>query len=280
MLRTAGTVGTPGKGERMGQLVDEQRKPLTVSLSEVYDLDMGRRISDVGLWGQYTSGCSVIEVGCGNGRVPRLLETAASLEATCEHPAMWVGIDLDDRMVKAANALGIDWFGALVGDVRDPGTWSMARSALGGPAQRIVIPYSTLFLVPHEDQADALRLAMGSLEPDGLLLAECFIPSMTRDHVSEVRCRIPDEMVHYFLGNYVERWLRRSEFSVDSASRTTVVDRYYGPSGEPVYHVHEVIYWRRPAELLELAEEAGLAGAEVLTGKPVPPGFVLLAARG
>jgi SAM-dependent methyltransferase len=264
----------------MENAVDQQGKAETVSLAEVYDLDMGRRISDVGLWGKYTSGQSVIEVGCGNGRVPRLLDSAASWEARCSPPTAWIGMDLDDRMVTAANGLGIDWFGALVGDARDRETWSMARVALGGAAERVVIPYSTLFLVPHEQQAEVLGLAMASLEPDGLLLAECFIPSMTRDHVSEVPCRPPEALVLHLMGAEIKRWYRRSEFRVDAASRTTVVDRYYGPQDDPQYHVRETIYWRRPAELLELAEEAGLAGAEVLTGKPVPPGFVLLAARG
>lgn len=239
------------------------------TLADVYDLDMGARVEDLPLWRELLYGADhVAEVGCGTGRVPVGL---ALLGWSC---ARWAGIDPDPGMVSRFRARMPHWAGCVEGDACDPGTWAAVRRGVGGPLDAVIVPYSTLFLVPHERQVDLLRLAGGSVRPGGLVAAEVFVPLWTdtavRGHMRRCAGGAPA----------LDPWVVQVEYRVDGSTRTTAVERAYGPVDQPPRLVcRERLHWRLPGELQGLAAEAGLGRAQVLRGGSVPRGFAVLAAR-
>jgi len=264
-----------------------------VGLAAVYHLDMGRRTVDLDLWAsllsdeaeRYGGSVSVIEVGCGTGRVPR--------GVALRHPRLpiesWVGIDVDPAMVRAFQRRAPAWATPVEGDAVTVEAWDEARGILGGAADVVLVPYATLFLVPHERQAHLLRLAVGSSKPGALIAAEVFVPQWTDSGTYEntVWCE-PEEPDA--LGR---KLVRRTVYQVDGSRRVTRATRQYGPAtpglGSPRLdrwrsscRVEETIHWRLPAELPRLAEEAGMGVSRVLRNehdRRVPEGYVLLVGR-
>lgn len=267
------------------------RSTREATLAEVYDLDMGHRLADVPLWGESIRRerpLRVVEVGCGTGRIPLALDRYFWLPGDRSlFPSVWVGLDPDPGMISRfegrTRAAGLSWCSAVCGDARAPKAWDEVLQAAGGPVGLVLVPYSTLYLLPHADQVGALRLAGRTLAHGGLLLVEVFEPTLGGGEATSSKlCHAPDGS---------RTWARLTTFRVDVGARTTAVERRYGPagptgaptSGLEAYRVAETIYWRRSEDLVGLAEEAGLRSVEVLReGGPlfgVPRGFVVLSGR-
>src|SRR3990167_5742416 len=118
--------------------------PERVSLAQVYPLDFGRRTEDLPAWRAMTAGQTVIEIGCGDGRVA----------AACPDARTWLGIDSDEMAVR-------EFYARMNGDgsrkawCADATEW--VRSNPGSGADLAIIPFSTLFLIPHKKQAPLLQ---------------------------------------------------------------------------------------------------------------------------
>lgn len=166
---------------------------------------------------------------------------------------------------------------AVCGSVTRKATWTRAAKAMDGSADIAIVPFSTLYLVPHNRQADVLRWAGGLVRPDGMVAAEVFVPKLRFMRTGKFEtiggCADPD-------GG--STWVRLSRFAVDAAKRTTDVVRYYGPPDRYELVVRERIHWRLPAELVALGDEAGLGQVQVLEyggDQDVPHGHVVLTGR-
>jgi SAM-dependent methyltransferase len=200
------------------------------TLAETYDLDMGRRLEDVPLWSevlrrQVGPGAVVVEVGCGTGRVPVALDRylADQGQRDAAFPSRWVGIDPDPGMVDRflARTAGLPWCTAVVGDARDPAAWEAAAEAAGAAPTAVLVPYSTLYLLPHDEQAEALRLARRTIDSTRSFIAfEVFVPTMVESAEQRFTRRCWDP--------YGRRgWVRRTTYKVDAETRTTDVERLY-----------------------------------------------------
>lgn len=119
---------------------------------------------DVGFYvDQCRSAASVLEIGCGAGRL---------LAPLAELGGRLVGVDIDRGMLAAASD-------ALPPTHRDRVRLlraDMRRLALEETFDRVIIPYNTLFALPSdEDQIAALVTARRHLAPGGLLLFDLYV---------------------------------------------------------------------------------------------------------
>jgi len=239
--------------------------PREATLAEVYDLDwaLGHRRDDLDLWADLVApALRIVEVGCGDGRVPRMLR-----EVGRHHWAQWYGIDTDRDML---DEYPEDW---LLGEAQDPSTWQALATLLDEPADLVIVPFSSLYLIPHEQQVDVLRGAGGILRAGGVVAVEAFVPS----------AEFLTTGIRYAVGAVrspgVEPWVRHTEYRIDAAARITDAVRRYGPPSRYELVVRERIYWRLPNELIDLAGEAGLIDAHLRGDHLVPPGNIVLTAR-
>lgn len=246
------------------EVVREQDGPEEISLAEAYELDaMSERTEDLELWAKATHQKYVIEVGSGDGRIP------AGVSQLCS-PVRWVGMDLSEQMVQKARRRAPGWFRSVVGDAAASDTWDAAKRILGGSADVILVPYSTLFLLPHQHQVEMFRAAWNSIRPCGRLIVEVFVPKMpSGTRITVNACQTAG-------------WWRETYFRVDEQSQITDVTRYYGPEdAQPVFQLREKLHWRRPEELPQLAYEAGFGSAELIGDDhpDVPAGHVVMVAK-
>lgn len=251
-------------------LPNAKTSTVEASLADVYDIDrMGSRTEDLQLWESLTkTSQTVVEIGCGNGRIPKAL-AASGFEF-----ASWVGVDISDDMLELATEDAPGWFQAILGDATDRRVSAEAVHASGKAFDIAIIPFSTLFLIPHNQQISVLKNLSSIVKPGGKVCIEVFAPqfkmmkSGAYNHVSVCNSPVPGE-----------QWVRVSEFRVDGASRTTKVDRFYGTPNNYRYHVSETIYWRLTNEFIEMVDSAGLIGLEVYEGGNVPRNHILLIAE-
>ncbi len=251
--------------------------PRAVGLADVYDIDFGRRTEDRHLWRELCAdavGGRVVEVGCGDGRVARLVAESPV------RPARWLGIDVDRAMVDRFDRRRPPQMvcSSVCGDALAAETWERVVQDESDLADLVVIPYSTLFLFPHAAQVEVLRHCGRAVRPGGVVAAECFVPEHVESGTRRASVRVadPDPLAR-------RPWVRHTRLDVDAAHRTTRVLRTYGPplgagGVEPVLELSETVYWREPASLAAAAVEAGLGPAVLCSGGAVPPGHVLLKA--
>lgn len=225
-------------------------EPVPVTLSDVYEIDFGRRKDDLPLWAALArrapADSPTCEVGVGDGR------------ASLGLPGERYGIDLDPAFVRRARERGIE---AFRGDASDEKTWALVPRDCG----LVFCAYSTLFLVPHARQGAVLRNMAAHLRPGGTLAVEVFVPSLSAPTIREVAVGNPN-------GTGLP-WTRKSDFDVvatkDGTWGITKVHRLYGPDRDDWrMELDEVISWRTPAGLLALFEEAGLASPTIATHSP------------
>ena len=238
------------------------------SLAEVYDLDMGQRVEDLdmvqslllsaaGPTDAPTRSVRVAEVGCGRWR---LGTWAMSLR---DSVPWWHAIDIDSAMLqgKPAGAAGA-WCRPRLGDAADAKTWAgLERVDL------VLIPWSTLYLIPHNRQRDVLRHATAALRPGGILAVEVFRPNFHRPRGYSTTKPLRDG------------WVRHSHFNVDPGKQLTRVKRcYQRDGGDEVLVVRETIHWRQPSEVAVLVGDATGKAPHISSSAPVPAGSVLITA--
>lgn len=229
-----------------------------VPLRAVYPIDFGHRVEDIGLWRSLLRpSYRLIEVGSGDGRVQRLVGDAIG-------SGTWVGIELDGDHV---------WRRDLetpmsIGDAAEPRPWDVALSFLdGGRADIVIIPYSTLFLIPHGRQGNVIRNAARSLRNGGQLVIEHFIPKLQRSGTAFKACIYP--------------WYRRSTFEVSTDTQVTSVLREYGIDDQienfrPLQRVTETIYWREVPEIAAMCRATHLfSNVENYDSITVPNGYAV-----
>lgn len=262
-------------------------------LAATYEWDMGQRTADLGLWAGLVAEAAemrgspvvVIEVGGGTARVPRAL----ALDYPHLPIARWVGMDVDPAMVDSWSRRAPAWASVTTGDAADASTWVAASRLAGCQADLVLIPYATLFLLPHASQPVVLAHAVAALRHGGRLAAEVYPPawltSGTERRTTVCTPTEPDPAGR--------TWVRQTTYQIDGATRTTVAERVYGPAdptadrptllaGRACCRVTERIHWRLPAELAPLASEAGLDPVAVRhpSHDPrIPVGYCLLLGR-
>jgi len=251
-----------------------------VSLAKVYHLDMGKRSADLGLWASLIADEAeclgrpiyVVEVGCGDGRVPDGL----MVRALNEHVVRWVGIDSDPEMVRAFRKRCGSWCHAIEGNATNRHAWLEMRKHIMGLADVVLIPYATLFLVPHVDQGRLLRMAALACRPGGLIAAEVFEPRWTETGIREAEAPCGPK-------HNGQTMVRHTVYRVDGDARTTRATRRYGiVRGECQYRVEEIIYWQQLADLRLMAMRVGLNAVRTICSEQnslVPEGYDLLLGR-
>jgi SAM-dependent methyltransferase len=222
-----------------------------------YDATLFRAVhagnpGDVSFYARACEGASsVLELGCGWGRVLRALRSPRRT---------LVGIDTDERFVSMAR-------------VEVPGAellWAdMASFELGARRfDRILVPHSGLWCLPDETTlAACLRSARAHLGAGGQLVfdawnadgfhAESVPEDRSDDHLDfVVTVGIDDAMWDVY---------ERSEWD-RSAQRLEVTYVYQSHDGEPTREGTLVHHYRRRAEIERALEAAGLAAVAVYGG--------------
>jgi hypothetical protein len=227
-------------------------------LADVYALDMGRRTIDKDMWLAEFSKCTtkpqILEVGWGDGRLSRLCG---------DHASFWFGIEIDPDIVPDQTGEKV---AVYLADAATEDVWVDLKDELIF-VDLVIIPYSTLYLIPHAQQIAVIQHALG-VAPK--VLVEVFVPQWTSSgsYVQLGACASPE--------GDDRMWARRSEFTVDAATQTTKAVRTYGPVGQAYVHqLEETIYWRMPSDLQSVVAAAGLK-TDLRSGAPVPAGHVLL----
>lgn len=213
-----------------------------VTLADVYRLDFGRRTDDAATWAALSGaalGGSVLDVCCGDGRATRGLLGERAV----------YGVDRSAAFVSAARDAGIK---ASVGDAEQA---AHLRAAGPRPAM-VVCAYSSLFLLPHARQADAVEAMAEVALPGALVAVETFVPKLSADRVHDQTVANPNDPTDH-------RWVRRTTYEVDTGARTTKITRLYGPDPDRwTMRLSEVVYWRDPDEVALLFRRAGLVSVE------------------
>jgi SAM-dependent methyltransferase len=243
--------------------------------ADVYAIDpsWGSRTQDIQLWArECANALKVLEVGCGDGRIPSKLQAINGVWTS------WVGVDADIGMAsRFAQRVNNGTF--VAGSVLQATTWDAV--AQHAPFDVAIIPFSTLFLLPHDQQIHVVRCAAACVRPGGRVVVEAFVPQseflITGRSYQSSGCHEPGNP-----DSVTSRWVRVSKFDVDSAARITQVVRYYGPPDAFQFIVRETIYWRLPAELARLVYDAGLVDVSVADSKKdnlVPTGHIVVSGR-
>jgi len=232
----------------------------SISLAKVYETDFGRRKDDrefwMGILNQATQAkkgpIRVVEGAIGNGRIPRLI-MAMGTQETPMPIREWVGFDLDPGMVERCKEVSPLWVRSYIGDLTNRASWTEAR--LYGPVDVAIIAYSSLYLVPHDKQFEAINAAVETLDAGkgtSVLVVEAFIPRWMTGNYHEMRiCFDPD--------GGTEPWQRRTDYTVGGEHTHAI--RYYGPIRSATknemewrYYYKEDIYWKNPGDLYELVK--------------------------
>ena len=142
---------------------EDQFEPLSPGFyTEMYELEMGSFDTDLCYYRDFlTAKSSILEIGCGTGRLSRLL---------AEEGHQVTGIDLSEAMLASAEKKGGDNIHYINMDMRD--------LQLSEKFDAVIIPYHTLNLLT--DEQDILRTLTGChshLRTDGQLLLQLYIPS-------------------------------------------------------------------------------------------------------
>lgn len=212
----------------------------SVTLAEVYPIDFGRYAADVPAWRvRIARGSRVIEVGCGDGRLARALDGRW---------ASWLGIDLSEEMLRRFDAPRA---GFVLGDAADPSMWPVDADL-----DIAIIPFSTLFLIPHDRQHLVIEHAMKAAPR---VVVDVF-------RLTAINSRSGAHQGSKLVGNPDggDPWVRTTRYEVDAETRTTQATRTYGPVGDARWTLNETIYWRPFEEV-----EAMFSGGTVATGQPV-----------
>ena len=213
-----------------------------VTLADVYHLDFGRRTNDRTTWSSLADASppgAVLDVCCGDGRATRHLVESREV----------YGVDQDTAFAALARSVGI---------VATQGEAQRVESLrAAGPRPSLVIcAYSSLFLLPHRAQVEAIEAMAEVALPNAVVAVEAFVPQM-------IESRTLDQPVENPNGPTLLPWTRRTTYSVDERSRTTRIERLYGPDpGEWTMRLAEVVYWRDPDEVGLLFRRAGLLSVE------------------
>ena len=136
--------------------------PLTEQLySELYDIEMDAFRDDTLFYDRHIpKQCSVLELGCGTGRLARIL---AGRNRTV------TGVDISLHMLKKASAKKNDHCRYVCMDMR--------RLALTQFFDAVIIPYNTLNLLPEKtDIISCLKECRSHLAENGRLYLQIFIP--------------------------------------------------------------------------------------------------------
>lgn len=213
-----------------------------VTLSDVYRHDFSTRTEDLVTWAALAEAApdgAILDVACGDGRATRRL--------AAEGRAVY-GIDIDARFAVQARQVGIQ---AIEGPAERVYTH---RVALEGARPTLAIcAYSSLFLFPHERQADVIE-AMAEVAKTGALVAvETFVPTMMESREVDQPTPNPNDPTG-------PAWVRRTTYRVSVAERRTTIERLYGPRlNDWTMRLTERVYWREPDEIELLFRRAGLA---------------------
>lgn len=139
----------------------EQYEGLSPSLyRQFYDLEMAGVAEDLAFYlAALTPGSTILELGCGSGRLSRLLAAAGH---------RLVGIDLSLPMLRTACSMG--------GDAQYV-CMDMRRLAFTARFDAVIIPYNTLnLLADNRDVALCLQGCRDHLNLGGKLLAQLYLP--------------------------------------------------------------------------------------------------------
>lgn len=253
--------------------------PHDVTLADVYALDFGQRTADLPTWDALAAACPrgpVLDVACGDGRA------TAALAARGRNV---LGVDLNPAFLARARQRGLDAKYADLTQHRSVHGWGFALP----PAALVVCAYSSLYLLPHDAQERLVACMAEALAPGGVLAIEVFVPVLVGDGTMDQPCADPNDASR-------PPWVRRTRYTVYPESRTTRIERLYGPERERwTMRLTEIVRWRDPAELVLLARRAGLEQVQVDTVSttlrvsragfderyvvPIAPGHALLTAR-
>lgn len=210
-----------------------------VTLADVYRLDFGRRTDDLTTWTALADAAPVgpiLDVCCGDGRATKHLVGGRDV----------YGIDQSATFAALARGVGIV---AVDGEAQ-----RVENLRAAGPRPALVVcAYSSLFLLPHRGQAEAVD-AMAEVAAQGALVAvEAFIPKLDGSRTVDQPVANPNDPAS-------SPWVRRTTYNVDERSRTTRIERLYGPEPEAwTMRLSETVYWRDPDEVALLFRRAGLA---------------------
>jgi len=227
-------------------------------VSLVHALDYGHRTADIDLWRSLLppSGDAVVEFACGAGRIPAALGWPR-----------WVGVDLDSEAVAAFNAAAPDE--AARAHALDMASRDLVSRLLAspGPVGLAFVAFSSLYLVPHEQQAQVIRNLAETCRRGGLVAAEVFVPqpwTWGAGPREEIR-RLPDDV------------FRRTVYRTDPEAQVTVAHRTYMRGAATLHQATERIHWRHPMTVQRLFEDAGLA--DVRHAEGAPDGMVCVVGR-
>jgi len=248
-----------------------------VTLSEVYHLDMGRYVEDIGLWRHLVQSeyelvgrpVAVVEVGSGDGRIPAAVASAA----TC---ARWTGVEVDGEMVRRSRhrLAHLRPFDVVTGDASDAHTWG----EIAAPVDLVIVPFSTFYLFRHDRQVLLLEQVRRALRPGGSVAIVAFAP--------RAEYRGPRSEVRHLVGPDDTSWVRLSTYLPNPLpdAQTTSVRRLYGPPEAPTMRLEEMLYWRRVDEWPDVLARAGFDATTWQVGPGgecplVPAGQVLVVAQ-
>ena len=238
-----------------------ERPPLIdVSLAEVYRIDFEARREDLPTWiqlGRAAAPGPICEIGSGFGRVARHL---------LGFGPVW-GIEPDHRMVYGSREIGVS---AMRGAAEDPAAWQHIPTG----CRLIFCAYSTLFLMEHAAQERALRMARAHLAAGGVLAVETFVPSAAPPANGERIVQNPSDSLD------APPWVRRTTYAPGRVPQSTIATRLYGPRPEDWrLQLVETIWWRTPAQVVDLFATAGMHGVAQYPADgpdlPVAPGHVV-----
>lgn len=213
-----------------------------VTLADVYRLDFGRRTEDLTTWSALVDAAPagpILDVCCGDGRATKHLVG----------PRDVYGVDQSATFAALARGVGIVAASGEASRIED------LRAA--GPRPALVIcAYSSLFLLPHRQQAEAVDAMAEVAAAGGVVAVETFVPKLHESRTVDSTVADPNDPTS-------PPWVRRTTYTVVDASRTTRITRLYGPeAGNWTMRLEETVYWRDPDEIALLFRRAGLTDVE------------------
>ena len=243
-----------------------------VTLADVYHLDFGRRTADLVTWSALADAAPkgpVLDVCCGDGRATKHLVADRDV----------YGVDQSATFAALARGVGIVALSGEASRIED-------LRAAGPRPSLVVCAYTSLFLLPHRQQAEAVA-AMAEVAASGALVAvETFVPTLHESRAVDQPVANPNDPASL-------PWVRRTTYTVVEFSRTTRIERLYGPDPDAwTMRLSETVYWRDPDEVALLFRRAGLVDVDWSTSLvrlfgpdgvrrvvPVAPGMALTVGR-
>jgi SAM-dependent methyltransferase len=219
-------------------------------IAHLYDVDMARNMAfdDVGFYVRVSSECgrSVLEMGCGSGRVLLALQSAGLVA---------VGIDASEGMLRqlaaAAAARGLPLRACRM-DVR--------RLAFGTCFDTVLCPYSLItYMVRDGDAARLIEQCRSVLAPGGAIIVDAFVPRPIAG---------TDTFVRDYARPYRDGMLIRSKRVTALSPQTNRIERRYEVTGSDgdvreVIETSENIRPFSPDDLLALLASCGFREREI-----------------